>query len=166
MCVIHLVEAALPPPDPLRRIRVGAVGGGVVVPGGQMEDRAGGQHGRRIVGVDVVHMPVEVEVGHVAQHPDFTVGKDRFQRHRLAANVHVRLVVLEPRRRSQRNVGVMCGDLSGRNVQCRHRLLYTQRVAVNPIFRHVAARMKPDTQLRMSRDLLAHRVIVVVEGNP
>ena len=91
----HLVHGAVAVADPLVRIGVGAVGRGVVVPRLQRDDGALRQQRRRVVGIDVAVVPVEVEVADAAQHLLRPVGQDRGHLHALAPQVHVRLVVLD-----------------------------------------------------------------------
>ena len=164
MRVVHVVVAALAPPHPLRVVRVRPVRLGVVVPRGQLDDRARRQHRGRIVGVHVVHVPVEVEVGDVVQHLDPAVRVDRLHRHRLAADVHVRLVVLEPRGQGQGHVGVVHGHLAGRDVEGVHGLPHAEGAAVHAVLGHEALGVEPDPHRGRVDELLAHRMVVVVEG--
>ena len=78
MSVIHFVEAALTPTHPLSWVRVRAVVDAIVMPCSNMKDCAGRQHGRLIVGVNVIHMPVEVKISHMVQHLYLSIGKNRF----------------------------------------------------------------------------------------
>src|ERR1700693_1192485 len=95
--VRHLIHCAIAPSDPLVWIRIVAISGGVVMPGGHMDDGAFRQHRSCIVGVDVVVHPVEVEMIDVADHLSGAGGQDGFEGHGLAAQVHMRLEVAENR---------------------------------------------------------------------
>src|SRR6185503_19508556 len=59
--VRHLIDGAIAPADPLIRIGVVLVAGGVVVPRGDAEHGAPREERRLVLGVDVVQMPVELE---------------------------------------------------------------------------------------------------------
>src|ERR1700722_3890673 len=53
-CVAHLVNRAIAISAPLIRVGIPFVGRGVVIPGGNVNDRTLRKHRRRIVGVDVI----------------------------------------------------------------------------------------------------------------
>ena len=92
----HLVDRAIAPANPLSRVGVALLGGRVVVPRGDLQDRALRKQRRVVVLEHVVVHPVELEVRDIAQHLLLAVGQDGFDHHRLAAQVHVRLEVLDP----------------------------------------------------------------------
>src|SRR5580658_6532669 len=93
--VTHLVDRAIAKANPLVRIRVELVGGRIVVPGSDVNDGALREHRGRIIRVDVVRHPVEVEMIDVADDLRAAVRQNGFYLHRLAAQVHMRLEILE-----------------------------------------------------------------------
>src|SRR6188474_1800356 len=58
----HLVDSALAVADPVPRVRVVLVGGGVVVPRGDVDDRPRRENRRDIVGVGIGDVPAELIV--------------------------------------------------------------------------------------------------------
>ncbi len=108
-----------PVADPLLGVGVVRVIRRIIVP--RRNDQRRPLREKRLVaiGVDVVVVPVPLEV--VDYVDDFlpAIRIDRLQHHRLAAHVHVRLEVLEASRRLQ-HVEILCdGDFARRNVKVR-----------------------------------------------
>src|ERR1700687_2317942 len=64
--VCHLVDGARAPAAPLVRVGIVRIGGGVVMPGGNADDRSLWQHRRRVLRVNVIIHPVESETVDVA----------------------------------------------------------------------------------------------------
>ena len=62
----HLIHGAIAESHPLAGIRVVWIRRGVVIPRGDLQDRALRQEWSRIVRIDVVVMPVEIEIVHMA----------------------------------------------------------------------------------------------------
>ena len=166
MGVVHVVVAPLAPADPLLRVRVVRVRRGVVVPGRQVDHRPLRQHRRRVLGVDVVDVPVEVEAPDVTEHLHPAVRMDRLHRHRRSADVHVRLVVLDPRRERQRRVGVVDRLLPRRKVERLHRLPRPEHLRVDAVLRREPCRVEPEPDLGPVGDLLADRVVMDVVADP
>jgi len=81
----HLVHCAITPADPLVRVRIRPIGRRVIPPGLDLDDRPLGQQRRCIVGVDVIVVPVEVEVTHPTEHTGPTIGHDGAHLHPLAS---------------------------------------------------------------------------------
>src|SRR5712672_3430472 len=57
--VCHLVDRALAPADPLVRVGIVWVGGGVVMPGGNADHRSLWENRRRVFRINVIIHPVE-----------------------------------------------------------------------------------------------------------
>ena len=101
----HVVYGATTPADPSSRIRVVAIGGGVVVVRRDVQNRTGGEDRWIFVGVD--DLPVEVVAVDMGQQLAAAVEMNRLQQHRLAAVVHVGLKADELRRARQDAVAVV-----------------------------------------------------------
>ena len=152
--VRHLVDRAIAVAHPHVGIGVGAVGRGVVVPPGDLQDGALGQQRRRVLFVDVGVVPVEVEFRHVAEHLGAAVGKDRLDRHRLAAQVHVRLEALDAAVLAHHEVALGGLDRVGRDVDAAgvggaHQVEHLTEL------RLLALRVEVDAQLDLVGDVLA-----------
>ena len=91
----HLIDRSIAPADPLIRIRISPFRSRVVEPRRELEDGPFRDERGDIVRVDVVVVPVEVVVGDGAQHLLRAVGQNRLHAHALAAEVQVRLEVLD-----------------------------------------------------------------------
>lgn len=91
----HFIDGTIAPSHPLLRIGIVGAGCRIIVPRHHVDNRTLRQHWRRIVGVNVVSHPVEVKVIHVAERALGSIGKYGFEQHRLAAQVHMGLEILQ-----------------------------------------------------------------------
>ncbi len=117
-------------PQPIHAVGSGLwlIGGRVVVVRDGVEDGAGREQMRRLVGVD--NLPVLLVAVSVGQHFPAPVRVDRFENHAAAAEVHVRLEADDQRRLRQRPVAIVPRDGVRRNAQERgavQRVLGDQR---------------------------------------
>ena len=126
-----------------------------------MQDRALGQHRRRVFRIDVVVHPVEAELVDVAQDLRRAVRVDRLHLHRFAAQVHVGLEILETRVLAQKVERLCRRRAVGRDVDARAEVLgRAEELEIRPVLRHFALRIEIDGQLRMVADLLPDGVQV------
>src|SRR5262249_38620909 len=163
--VRHLIDSPVAKPNPLVWIGIVWVCGGVVVPRRYAYDRAPGQHRRRIIRIDVVVHPVEIESVDIAQYSGGTVWQYRFDSHGLAAQVHVRLEVFEPGRLFQYDNSLSLFDGVRRYVEI---LRHWQRVKDSkpgPIPGHLAPGIEIDSKFDVVADLFADSMIVYVPSN-
>src|SRR5712692_8188633 len=86
----HVIDRTVAESDPVPWIGVVPVGGGVVVPADDMNDRPRGKHRRDVVRVVVDEHPGKV-VFCAAERLDLALDMDCLDAHPLAAVVHVRL---------------------------------------------------------------------------
>src|SRR5262245_48000160 len=114
--VTHLVDGSIAVADSDVRIGVGFVRRRVVVPRGHFHHGPLGHERRGVVGEDVRRVPVERELVDVTHDDCLTTGQDRFERYRLAAQMHVRLEAFDAGRLLERVVRLARGDRVGWNV--------------------------------------------------
>ncbi len=160
--VRHLVDCAIAVTHPLVRIRVVLVRLRVVVEGGHVDDRSLREHRRRVVGVDVVGHPVEVEVADVADDLALAVRQDRLDLHRLAAQVEVGLEVGDDRVVPQHREALGAGDRVRRDIQPLRVIDAAEGDEIAPVLRLFTFRVEPETEFRAAGDLFANRVDVLI----
>ena len=130
-----------------------------------MQHRAGRQQRLVAVRIEIRHVPVEVEVIDRAQDLDRVVGQNRFEGHRLAAHVHVRLEGVDARRFVQAEVAVMPDDGVRGNFELVERTV-AEVQRTHFIFRNVALRIKDERHLGPIFELFSDREVVHVETQP
>ena len=118
-----------------------------------------------MVGVDVVDVPVPLEIADLAQDFLAAVRVDGGHRHGLAAHVHVGLVVLKPGGPPERVEVLRDGDLARSDVEpVAGSVEHPQAGAV---LGNLALRIEPESQLHMAvPDLPADRVEMHLPPNP
>ena len=122
-----------------------------------------GNSRRRVVGVDVVRHPVEVEVADVADDLRAAVGQNRFDLHRLAAQVEVRLEVRDERVLLQHREAF--GRARSSSAGCRGSrgcLEPGEADQIAALLRLLAFRIEPDADFGSGGDLLADGVNVLI----
>ena len=124
-----------------------------------------GIHRRRVVVVDVVGHPVEVELADVADDLVGAVGQDRFNLHRLAAQVEVRLEVGDERVLLEHREPFGVGDRVRRNVEVLALPDARERNQVAALLRLLAFRIEPDADLGAGGDFFPGRVDVLIPRN-
>jgi hypothetical protein len=114
----HVVDAALAEADPHVGIRIPAIRRRVVVDADDVQDRPRRQQRRRSVRVDVVDVPVEIEVIDRAEDLGSVAGRvDRLEGHGAPAHVHVRLERVDARIPRQTEVAIRPDDGIGRHLE-------------------------------------------------
>ena len=115
--------------------------------------------------VDVVDVPLPLEVVHGTEQFLAAIGIDRLDRHRLAAHVHVRLEVLQAGGRLHHMEVLRHAHLSRRNVELLVDRL--EQVQNRAVLRHIAFRVEIHTELdHVVHHLFADRVHVDLPADP
>ena len=155
--VRHFVDGAIAVADPLIRIGIVGVVLRVVVPRADLDHRALREHRRRIIRVDVVGHPVEVEVADVAHDLRAAVGQDGLHFHRLAAQVEVRLEVGDHGVFLQHREALGVGHRVRRDVEEAALLQAGEANQVAALRRFLAFRIQPQRDLGADVHLFAGR---------
>src|SRR5204863_7872482 len=119
----------------------------------------------RIVVVDVIRHPVEVEVADVADDLTLPGRQNRFNLHRLPAQVEVRLEVGDQRVVAEHREALRTGHRVRRDVEALGRIDAAERDEVAAVLRLFALRIEPEADFRSAGDRFAYRVNVLIPRN-
>ena len=119
------------------------------------------EQGRRVIAVDVIDMPIEVEL-RAGQHFNSAVGIYRFQALGLSAVMHVRLERQQPRGFHQREITIRAHVVG---IRAKVDLGHADRCGRDHVFRDITLRIELQTKRNIRRRLRANRMEVKLEVN-
>ncbi len=116
-----------------------------------------------MIRVDVIVMPIELEVVYVTQHPPCAIGQNRFYRHRPAPQMHMRLEILDSPCPFHYLDSLMYGLRIWRDVQAPGASVKGMKKTEDlPILRYFTLWIKINREFYGGRDLLTHGMMVDV----